>query len=432
MDIVRKFEPLWGVWRCEEVIGEGGFGRVYRAVRREGNYTYYSAIKHISVPANEQQLKDVRTSGMCSSDREVSMYFNEIVGDVQKEINFMYSLRGCANIVSYEDHMIIPKENGIGCDIFIRMELLRDLPSIVTERFPLSEAVKVGCDICNALEVCVRSKIIHRDIKPSNIFVNANGDYKLGDFGIARVLGGATAGVSKKGTYSYMAPEIYKCEPANFTSDIYSLGVVLYRLMNRNRLPFLPLTGVIRPAEQEAAMLKMVSGAPMPPPAEATPQLAAVVLKACSYKMRDRFRNPTEFKKALVDAAGGSYDMQQHTVCDNVRQDVTVIDNRVKNGNVTVISSAFSNPDPAVAANELNKLGDDYYFGAGGKPQNQSQAVKFYFAAAEKGYAEAQCNLGLCYKNGKGVRMDLRQAKYWLTLAAEQGDEFAKRSLLDL
>lgn len=306
MDNIRKFEPLWGVWNCDCVLGEGSFGRVYRAVRCDGDRAYYSAVKHISVPANEQQLQEVRRSGLYRSDEEISIYFNDVVRDVKKEVDMMYALKANTNIVSYEDHLIIPKETGIGCDIFIRMELLRDLSSLAMEDLSEEEAVNIGIDICTALEVCARSNIIHRDIKPSNIFVNANGDYKLGDFGIAKVLSGTTAGVSKKGTYSYMAPEIYKCEPANFTSDIYSLGVVLYRILNDNRLPFLPRTGIVRPQDYEDAMMKVISGAPMPPPVNASPQMAKVILKACSYNKRDRYRTAGEFRNALFSVLAGS------------------------------------------------------------------------------------------------------------------------------
>ncbi len=298
MDRIKKFEPLWGVWRCESVLGKGGFGKVYKAVRHDGDHIYYSAVKHISVP-DDDQLDEARKSGMYRSEREIADYFNDVARDVQREIDLMYRLKANTNIVSYEDHMIIPKPDGIGSDIFIRMELLQDLSSIMSDNMSAYDAVKIGSDICTALEVCARSKIIHRDIKPSNIFVNENGDYKLGDFGIARVLSNTTMGVSKKGTYSYMAPEIYKCEPANFTSDIYSLGVVLYRILNNNRLPFMPVSERIRAQDQEAALLKTVSGVPMPPPINASSHLAAVILKACSYNMRDRFRSASEFRDSL-------------------------------------------------------------------------------------------------------------------------------------
>ncbi len=329
MDRIRKFEPLWGVWKCESVLGEGAFGRVYKATRQEGNHIYHSAVKHISVPANEQQIQEIRTAGFYKNEKDISKYFEAVVRDVQSEIDLMYRLKGSANIVSYEDHLIIPKASGIGCDIFIRMELLTPLTSILTENMPIRDAVKIGTDICTALEMCARAKIIHRDIKPSNIFVNAYGDYKLGDFGIARVTGGATAGMSKKGTYNYMAPEIYKCEPANLTSDIYSLGVVLYRILNCNRLPFMPMTGMPMPRHYEEATVKMVSGAPMPPPKNATPQLAAVILKACAYNKRDRYQSAAEFRKALNDAMYGANPV--NTMADNDRfYEETVVSERTQ------------------------------------------------------------------------------------------------------
>lgn len=328
MDRIKKFEPLWGMWRCEAVIGEGSFGTVYRAVRKDADRVYYSAIKHISVPTNQSQLNEVRSSGFYNSDADIIKYFDGIAGDVRREIDFMYTLKGNANIVSYEDHLVIPKEDGIGCDIFIRMELLRSLNSIIKSNLTVEDAVKIGSDICNALDVCAKSHIVHRDIKPSNIFVNANGDYKLGDFGIAKILDSATAGMSKKGTYFYMAPEIYKCEPANFTSDIYSLGIVLYRILNGNCLPFMPTSGTILLEHQENAIVKMMTGQPMPPPRNATPQLAAVILKACSFNMRDRFQTPLEFKQALNDAYLGKYvekvpEFYEETVNADVQNTVT-------------------------------------------------------------------------------------------------------------
>ena len=74
------------------------------------------------------------------------------------------------------------------------------------------EVIKLGMDLSKALEYCRKLKIIHRDIKPENIFVSRFGDFKLGDFGIARELERTMSGFSKKGTYSYMAPEMYKGE----------------------------------------------------------------------------------------------------------------------------------------------------------------------------------------------------------------------------
>lgn len=70
--------------------------------------------------------------------------------------------------------------------------------------------IRLGIDICKALELCQKYNVIHRDIKPENIFVSGSGDFKLGDFGIARTIERASSGLSKKGTYNYMAPEVYR------------------------------------------------------------------------------------------------------------------------------------------------------------------------------------------------------------------------------
>lgn len=121
------------------------------------------------------------------------------------------------------------------------MELLTPLNTYYTT-YPPTEAdvIRLGIDMCRALEVCAKENIIHRDIKPSNIFVSEHGDYKLGDFGVARHLEASCRELSKKGTYDYMAPEVYRDSVYDARADIFSLGIVLYKLMNNGRIPFLP------------------------------------------------------------------------------------------------------------------------------------------------------------------------------------------------
>lgn len=67
---------------------------------------------------------------------------------------------------------------------------------------------KLGKDICIALEECEKRKILHRDIKPENIFIDSDGNFKIGDFGVARQLENISTTMSQKGTYNYMAPEV--------------------------------------------------------------------------------------------------------------------------------------------------------------------------------------------------------------------------------
>ncbi|MBR6007108.1 MAG: protein kinase [Clostridia bacterium] len=294
MDVIKKFEPLFGDWYIESFIGAGSFGRVYKAYREEFGEKYYSAIKYFSIPASEEEVNSLREDGM--DEKSISTYYSQLVRDITEETRLMSQLRGYSNIVSFEASRIQPKPSGIGYDVFIRMELLESLSARVM-RAPLTRAkvITLGMDICTALDVCAKKNIIHRDIKPDNIFENEYGNFKLGDFGIARQLEKTTTFMSKKGTYNYMAPEVYKDEKYGANCDIYSLGIVMYRLMNRSRLPFLPpAPQPITPQDKETSLSRRMRGEPMPAPCDADPALARIILKACAYDPRARYQTAKE------------------------------------------------------------------------------------------------------------------------------------------
>ena len=71
----------------------------------------------------------------------------------------------------------------------------------------------MGRELTSALIFCQKKGLIHRDIKPENIFVSEAGQFKLGDFGVARTVEKTTGGLSRKGTEKYMAPEVYLGKP---------------------------------------------------------------------------------------------------------------------------------------------------------------------------------------------------------------------------
>lgn len=298
-------EKVFTNWTVRELIGKGAFGSVYRIEREEFGTLYEAAMKKIVIPQTQEDIEDAISEGM--DEQSVTSYFQSFVEEIVNEFKLMSQLKGHTNIVSYEDHMVIPHENGIGWDILIRMELLKSLKGITAEQnMTEKEVIKLGIDICNALELCSKMNIIHRDIKPENIFVTSLGEYKLGDFGIARTAEKTMSNLSKKGTYTYMAPEVYKGEEYNATVDIYSLGIVMYRFMNYNRAPFLPAyPQPISFSDREASLTKRISEAPMPAPACGSKELKRIILKACAYRPSARYQNPTEMKNELENLLRG-------------------------------------------------------------------------------------------------------------------------------
>ena len=181
------------------------------------------------------------------------------------------------------------------------MELLHPLlPYVYQHPMARRDIIKLGIDICKALELCQRYNIIHRDIKPENIFISDNGDYKLGDFGIARTIERTTSGLSKKGTYSYMAPEVYAGREYGFSVDTYSLGLVLYRMLNKNRGPFLPQPPeAITFSSREQALGRRISGEALPRPFYGEGRLGEIVLKACAFDPKDRYSSPQQLRQEL-------------------------------------------------------------------------------------------------------------------------------------
>ncbi|MBQ6583123.1 MAG: protein kinase, partial [Mogibacterium sp.] len=291
----------WHDWKVTKFLGAGAYGKVYQIEREAFGHTYRSALKVLRIPQNEQDFDSVLSTGMSEEDAKV--YFYEMVEAISKEFALMSELKGNSNIVSFEDFEVVPSEDGHAWDIYIRMELLEPFTQYMKKaQMTKRDVLHLGIDICKALELCEQKNIIHRDIKPENIFRSEQGTFKLGDFGIARELDNSSQGMSRKGTISYMAPEIYRGVKYGHTVDIYSLGIMLYRLMNNNRIPFLPpYPTPIKYTDTEQANLMRITGREMEPPCNAKDALGDIILKACAYDPEDRYQHAFEMRQALED-----------------------------------------------------------------------------------------------------------------------------------
>ena len=297
----KRYEPFFGEWRIKRFIGAGSYGRVFEIERRDEFDTVYTgALKAVTIPSSQGELDEILADGMDMNG--ASTYFRDYVKELNREIALMSKLKGHSNIVSYEDHKMFPHEDGVGWDILIRMELLTPITSYLKQNhtFTRREVIQLGMDLCKALEICQRYNIIHRDIKPANIFISETEDFKLGDFGVARIASASTGASTRAGTVNYMAPEVFRGEKYTSNVDIYSLGLVMYQLLNANRMPlYPPYPQPMSPAQRERAQAQRLSGAALPPPANADGRLAEIVLKACAPDPAQRYDSPTVMRQAL-------------------------------------------------------------------------------------------------------------------------------------
>ena len=319
---------LWDEWKVVRRIGQGSFGAVYEIERDLLGKKEKAALKHIRIPQNPSDVDELYSEGY--DDDSITETFKTHLQSIMSEYSLMRKLNGAANVVGCDDVKYIQRNDGIGWDIYIRMELLTPLIKALPDHIPVEMVEKLARDICQALVLCKHFDIIHRDIKPQNIFISPLGDFKLGDFGIAKTVE-KTMGGTKTGTYKYMAPEVYHNQPYGQQADIYSLGLVLYWMLNKKRMPFMPLPPEKVTAEiDDQARKRRLSGEPLPPPADGSEALKNIVLRACAYHPMDRFPSAEEMLKALntpdfqglrdpqnEDAAARIYDDQMYDTPDD-------------------------------------------------------------------------------------------------------------------
>ena len=302
---MENFENIrlpWTDWKIVKYLGGGAYGKVYEIERNISGMQERAALKIVSRPKDESEIESYYNEGYSKAEL-IASYESEIQNYVQ-EYKLMKELQGESNIVSCDDFTMIPHDDGIGGDIFIRMELLTSLQQKMRERnLSEQEIIRLGKDISHALVLCKSKNIIHRDIKPANIMVSQFGNYKLGDFGVSKIMDHATY-ATPMGTPEYEAPEIKHMEKYGQAVDIYSLGITLYWLLNNRKMPFIGADEQITPARRSEAMEKRYAGKEkLPKPKNGSKRLKEIVLKACEYDPANRYASAQEMYDAL-DALG--------------------------------------------------------------------------------------------------------------------------------
>lgn len=202
-----------GAWRLVELIGQGGMGAVYLAERDDEQFRMKAALKILPLGV--------------SSDAQRRRFFSE--RQILARLNH-------PNIARILDGGVT--EDGTPFYVMEHVEGVRIDTYCNENRLSVVERVALFEGICDAVQHAHRKLIVHQDLKPGNILVTKDGQVKLLDFGIARMLeseGGlpadGTGVLGRAMTITYASPEQVRGEPVSTASDIYSLGLILYELL---------------------------------------------------------------------------------------------------------------------------------------------------------------------------------------------------------
>lgn len=286
-----------------KLLGQGTYGKVYKALELN-NSDNIVAIKQIEIPSNTEIVHSLKQEGLTNDS--ITQELENVAKQVAREIEIMESLRNCINIVNIKEHEFLTIETPKSdikkkFVINIVMELLTPLDeTLESNLFTNQDAVKLGKDIAQALMICEDNNILHRDVKIENIFVDQLGNYKLGDFGEAKNIDKTLSNMTRRGTENYMAPEVYKGEEGNKSIDIYSLGIVLYRLFNNKKQPFLDAEkNSFTQSEREEALKKRITGEKIKSPKNADLELSNIILKCIAYRPLDRYSSASSLYEDL-------------------------------------------------------------------------------------------------------------------------------------
>lgn len=283
----RIGEIVFDHWCIKNHLGKSDYGDFYELSHGQDAIDYPTQLKVVSVPQNLRDLVYIQSLG-----DQGKQYVDSVIDYVMEEIALHSKLHGNPHILHYYDHKREMHANGLGCDILIRTEHLPTVDAYAQEH-PLTQGdiVRMGIEICSALEDCHKHGIVHRNIHPDCIFVTQSGSFKLGNFA-------PSGDLPKEDMGDYAAPELCRGEKYNHTVDLYSLALVMYRLLNKGKIAFTP-EGRGNLLYNEARDIRL-SGETVPLPFYGKKgRLGKIICRAASAKVSLRYGTANAFREEL-------------------------------------------------------------------------------------------------------------------------------------
>lgn len=255
-------------WKVTSFVVEDNGCEVYKVSRKIDKNTAQNAIlRHAFV-------------GKSNYTDEHAEYFTE-------EADFIESVKKLDGVSNYLDVYVQDNQNKETCDLYIFTEELTSLEELMkTKTFTENEVIDFGIQMSEMLETLEAKNIFHGNISPKNIFVTADGKYKIGGF---------TDFEGKIDDKSYIAPEVFRQENVDYTTDIYSVGIIMYAMCNGGKIPFENDS-----CDRKNACEERFSGKAVTAPSEGDEKLKSVIVIACQPDNANRWKNASNIKNALT------------------------------------------------------------------------------------------------------------------------------------
>ncbi len=255
-------------WKINSCLSDEKGNALYKVSKKEYDGTVISAnLRYVSI------TKDAYTS--------------ENIDFINNEVSFLKSICQSGDYYNYIDIAVNNNPAKEKIELFLVTDELPTFADIISNKtLNESEIIDFGIQMSEILEKLEANNIFHGNINPENIYVASDGNYKLGGFSDFE---------SQIDDMSFIAPEIKRNENADFTTDIYSLGLILYYLCNNKTIPFMSESVI-----KEDAINARFEGKAVNAPANGSEKLKSVIVIACQPNNDNRWKNASNIKNALT------------------------------------------------------------------------------------------------------------------------------------
>ncbi len=299
----NSLNPVFGQWYTDKQYGNGTDGKVFSIYKENYDGSRDNSILKIIRLGENRNERKLFSSETVEADNE-EKYYDNIIKNITDNIVSVRNADNGKHFIKYEDVELRKASDGKGRLILIRLEMAKSLSELLKEfSFTYDETLRLGINICSSLVKCRSFGYIYPNLKPENILFDVDGRCKLGDFGTFSCLEPSKTSVAYKRTQYYMAPEFIRTGNINCTADTYSLGLILYMLTNRGRLPFTePYPEKITINSLNNSVEKRLNAETMEKPALADDNLWRIIRKACDYNPNKRYFSPDHMLSDLKNA----------------------------------------------------------------------------------------------------------------------------------
>ena len=301
----NSLNPVFGEWYTDKQLGSGTDGKVFSIYRTRPDGTKENSIlKIIRLGENRNERGFARAGA--EADEQQSLNYDEIIRKIKRNIITVKKLDKGTHIVNYEALEVRDASDNKGKLVLIKLQEMRSLSQLLEEfSFTYEETVRLGLSVCRGLIKCREFNYTYPNLKPENILFDRNGVCKLGDLGSFSCLEPSKSSIAYKRTQYYMAPEFIRTGKVSKSADTYSLGLVLYMLTNRGRLPFVePYPQKLTVNSFNEATARRMKGEKFQKPVLCSEKLWQIIAKACAFNPSERYASPNEMyadlKKLLM------------------------------------------------------------------------------------------------------------------------------------